>query len=238
MNDKTCTRRHLLQGLGVASLGALASARVALAEDDEDEGVVIANEDLMREHGVIRRALLVYGEAARRAHHQPSSLSLPSLVDTARLFRQFAEDYHERALEEVHIFPIVRKVKGPASALPDVLAAQHQRGRDITDYVLAVATRPKLAASDAEPLARALDAFVHMYEPHAAQEDTVLFPAWKAALGRESYAEMGERFEEIEQRTFGHDGFDEAVERIARIEEEFGLADLAAVTAPPPPPRT
>lgn len=34
---------------------------------------------------------------------------------------------------------------------------------------------------------------------------------------------------------FGKDGFDDAVERIARIEQAFGLADLSKLTAPPPP---
>ena len=33
---------------------------------------------------------------------------------------------------------------------------------------------------------------------------------------------------------FGHDGFQDAVERIGTIEQAFGLADLAALTAPPP----
>jgi hypothetical protein len=74
-----------------------------------------------------------------------------------------------------------------------------------------------------------------MYEPHAAREDTELFPAWKAALGSRAYAEMGERFEDIEHKTFGHDGFDDALAEIRTIEVAFGLADLAAATPPAPP---
>jgi hemerythrin superfamily protein len=73
-----------------------------------------------------------------------------------------------------------------------------------------------------------------MYEPHAAREDTELFPAWKEVLGEQAYAEIGEQFEEIEHRTFGGDGFDDALERIARIEAELGLSDLNIYTAPPP----
>jgi len=33
----------------------------------------------------------------------------------------------------------------------------------------------------------------------------------------------------------GNDGFEDALKQIAAIEQEFGLADLAALTAPPPP---
>jgi hypothetical protein len=34
---------------------------------------------------------------------------------------------------------------------------------------------------------------------------------------------------------FGKDGFDDAVERIAKVEQAFGLADLSKLTAPAPP---
>jgi hypothetical protein len=73
-----------------------------------------------------------------------------------------------------------------------------------------------------------------MYGPHAAREDTVLFPAWKAALGEKGYDEMGDKFEDLEKKMFGHDGFEDALGRIAQIEAAFGLNDLASVTAPPP----
>ena len=74
-----------------------------------------------------------------------------------------------------------------------------------------------------------------MYEHHAAIEDTILFPAWKKALGEHDYDEMGDKFEDIEKQTFGHDGFDDAVKKIARIEQEFDLSDLSRLTPPPPP---
>jgi hemerythrin-like domain-containing protein len=231
-NDRS-ERRQFLASLGGASLGLLTTAPNALAAEEADEEVS-ANEDLMREHGIIRRALLVYAEAARRARQAPKSLPLAQLGETATLFRSFAEDYHERALEEVHIFPVVRKLAAPVANLPDVLLAQHRRGREITDYLQRLTAKTTLGA-DADRLALALEGFVRMYEPHAAREDTELFPAWKAAQGPQDYAEMGEQFEEIEHRTFGDDGFDDALERIARIEAEFGLADLSAMTAALPP---
>jgi hemerythrin-like domain-containing protein len=196
---------------------------------------VTANEDLMREHGIIRRCLLVYRETCRRARRDPSSVPLVPLLRTAHLFREFAEDYHERALEEEHIFPVVRRLHWPVAGWPDILAEQHQRGREITDFALRAAARPSLPPAEAMALANALDALVTMYEPHAAREDTELFPAWKQSLGPKAYEEMGERFEDIEHRTFGGDGFDIALGRLVEIEREFGLTDLEAFTAPRPP---
>jgi hemerythrin-like domain-containing protein len=239
MAELTTSRRRMILAAGSLTAG-LVGAALAGPEKHEQaaEGEVTANEDLMREHGIIRRALFVYSAASIRARHDPLSIPLASLLDTAKLFREFAEDYHERGLEEAHIFPVVRLLKTPVAQLPDVLLAQHQRGREITDYIHRVAAGKALAASEAERFAATLDAFVAMYGPHAAREDTVLFPAWKAALGDKAYAEMGDQFEDLEQRMFGHDGFDDALDRIVKIEAAFGLTDLAAVTAAPPPPAT
>ncbi len=232
MSDFIPSRRRLITGAAVAGLAALPLGGCGKNEAD---GAVTANEDLMREHGIIRRALFVYAETSRRARRDPASIPLPVLLDTARLFRQFAEDYHERSLEEAHIFPLVRRLRSPVAALADVLLLQHQRGREITDYIQKIATASTLAAAEAKRLAGALDGFVAMYGPHAAREDTALFPTWKAALGAKGYAEMGEQFEELEHKMFGHDGFDAALDRIVKIEAAFGLSDLAAATPPSPP---
>ena len=147
----------------------------------------------------------------------------------------FGEDYHERKLEEAHIFPPVRKAGGRAAAYVDVLIAQHNRGREITDYILAVTGKGAIGSGDAEPLARVFETFVLMYQNHAAREDTIVFPAWKEAFSERQLREMGDKFEDIERETFGKNGFEDAVRQIAQIEQALGFADLAQFTAPPPP---
>src|SRR5271157_743897 len=61
------TRRRLVIAAGAGLVLAGASPQIArAAEKHDDEKEVSAVEDLMREHGVIRRALLVYREGASR----------------------------------------------------------------------------------------------------------------------------------------------------------------------------
>jgi hemerythrin-like domain-containing protein len=229
-------RRQWIAGLGTAAfamgVGAVDS-RAAGKEKEERE--VEAAEDLMREHGVLRRALLVYSEAASRIALSRNDVPLPVLGETAALFRSFGEEYHERALEEKHVFPPLIAQGGPIATTAKTLTAQHQRGREITDYISAIARKGRIGAAEAVPFANTLAAFVRMYEHHAAIEDTIIFPAWKAAISEAQYDELSEQFEELEHRMFGKDGFEDALERIARIEQAFGLADLAALTAAPPP---
>jgi hemerythrin-like domain-containing protein len=216
-------RRFLLTAAAGMALAAAETGRARAVEKAEmpkqgGEKEVGAVEDLMREHGVLRRALLVYREFATRLRSNRALVDPRAIVDTARLFRSFGEDYHERKLEEADIFPVVRKAGGAAAGYIDVLIAQHRRGREITDYILAVAGKSTIGSADAEPLARVFDNMDLMYENHTARQ----------------LDEMGELFEDLERAEFGHDGFEDAVTRMGHIEAALGLADISQFTAPPP----
>ena len=181
------SRRDLLVGIGGVSGGMILAGRaLAVVEPEPSEaamgGEVTATEDLMREHGVLRRALFVYSEIAPRLRSNPSDVPPDALQKTANLFRTFGEDYHEKKLEEAFIFPAVKKAGGDAAGLTSILVVQHDRGREITEYILSVTKAAKIEPGDAEPLAKALEQMVRMYRPHAAREDTIIFPAWKQTL--------------------------------------------------------
>jgi len=243
------TRRHFLRSASALGTGLVlngCSGKSAIDRQSQSQALpakaggktgieVTAVEDLMREHGVLRRALFVYTETAARLRGDPSTVALETLQKTARLFRAFGEDYHEKKLEEAHIFPAVRKAGGEAAGFVDVLITQHQRGREITDYILTATQSSEPGAAGARQLAQALDSLVRMYRPHAAREDTVIFPAWKQTLTAAQLDEMGDKFEDIEREQFGEDGFENAVKQIAEIEASLKLADLGQFTAPSPP---
>jgi hemerythrin-like domain-containing protein len=217
---------------GLAAGAALSLPGCAKEAGGED---VSATEDLMREHGVLRRILVVYRGVAPVLRTAPASLDAAALGQAAGLFKTFGEDYHERKLEEQHIFPQVRKAGGEAAGLVATLLAQHDRGREITAYIQSRCASGKVAAGDAEPLARALESFAAMYEAHTAFEDTIVFQAWKKSLSKKELDEAGDQFEDIEKAQFKGDGFDMAVDQVAQIEQRLGLHDLARLTAPPPP---
>jgi hemerythrin-like domain-containing protein len=232
------TQATTRRGMVPLAFGAAATCGLVLPAHAEDGGGgedVSATEDLMREHGVLRRTLIVYTELVPRLRSKPEALDAGALAEAAMLFRTFGEDYHERSLEEQYVFPEVLRSRGDIARLVETLLVQHQRGREITAYIESTARRGRISPSDAEPLARTLETMVRMYQAHAAWEDTVLFPASKKSQPEARLKEMAERFEQLEHQQFGHDGFEDAVARITRIEQAFGLADLAAYTAPGPP---
>jgi hypothetical protein len=74
-----------------------------------------------------------------------------------------------------------------------------------------------------------------MYHAHATWEDTVVFPAWRKMQSKARLDELAKKFEEMEHQQFGKDGFEDGIQRMVRVEELLGLADLNTYTAPLPP---
>jgi hemerythrin-like domain-containing protein len=240
--SRISTRRAMLVAATGATLYTAWSG--AEAQDDsqrnEDRGPgeikgVGSVEDLMREHGVLRRILLIYQQSAIKLRDN-ETVDLATLNRAARLFRTFGEDWHQKTLEEGFIYPSLRKVRGPAAHYPDVLAAQHHRGRQITDYILETTSKKKLGGHRGVVLARTFDGFVLMYQNHSAREDTFVFPAWKQALAESDLDELGDRFEDMGRTQWGKEGFDTTVDEVASIETALGYGDLSQFTAPDPPP--
>ena len=222
-NEIDPRRRFLLAAASAAglTLAACANARRA-GEEEGEEAEVTPGEDLMQEHGVLERILLIYDETARRIEH--GEQADPKLAgDAAGIVKRFVEDYHEK-LEEQFVFPRLQAAHRE-TGLVEVLLHQHQRGREVTDDVI----RRAGAAADPE-LARVLRSFVRMYRPHMAREDTVLFPAFRDVVGRAGYGELGEQFEDKEHELFGEHGFENTVAEVARLEQALGIADLARFT--------
>ena len=195
------------------------------AEPDED---ISAPEDLMREHGVLNRILLIYEEGMRRLRAKDE---VPPEVfhKPAMLVRNFVEEYHEK-LEEKFIFPPFEKKKQMVE-LVATLRKQHEAGRKVTEIVLRNATGDQFRKPAArQEIIRACEAFIRMYRPHEAREDTVLFPALYKLIGVKEVRELGEQFEKEEHRLFGEEGFEKNVEEVGKIETQLGIHDLAKFT--------
>ena len=194
-------------------------------ETKEDVG---PGEDLMREHGVLRRVLLIYGEAARRLE-ATGDLDVSAVQKSAQIIRRFIEDYHEKQEEEM-VFPRFEKAHKLVE-LVSVLRAQHEAGRKVTARIQGLATAAGIKDPERRRQLRGeLFAFMRMYEPHASREDTVLFPALHEIVTASEYDALGEDFERREHKVFGEDGFEHAVAEVAAIEKTLGIEDLAQFT--------
>jgi hemerythrin-like domain-containing protein len=199
--------------------------------DEGEEPVVTPAEDLMQEHGLVERVLLVYEEVARRLETH-AEVEPATLGGATSLVERFIQDYHEKN-EEDFVFPALEAKKRELE-LVRVLRLQHQRGRELTAEI---ARRTKNFKPTPE-LAAMLRDFSRMYRPHAAFEDTRAFPAFRETLDDAAYRELGEKFEDREHERLGAHGFEQAVAEIARLEASVGIGELAKFTPESPKPST
>ena len=217
-------RRHLVQaGSSVLLVGSLAPTIVRAQEAVP----VTPPEDLMREHGVLNRVLLVY-EAALGKFARGEDFDVSVIAGGAGIVQEFIEGYHERN-EEQQVFPRFRRA-GQLVTLVDVLYQQHQAGRRLTDSILALVPSSRAPSDDRTRLVDCLHAFIGMYRPHEAREDTELFPKLRAVVSAHEFDAMAEDFEKDEHRKFGQDGFEAMVAQVAALEKALGINDLVKVT--------
>jgi len=212
--------------LGLATFsGSLMSFENHEIKDEEE---VSPPEDLMREHGVLNRVLLIYENCIEKLK-TGIDFSPEILKDSAAIIREFIEDYHEKQ-EEEYLFPRFEKA-GKLTDLVKTLRQQHQAGRSITDKVkqLAPVTADK-NHPERMTLAQQLQIFIHFYRPHEAREDTVLFPALRSIVSKNEFDSLGEAFEKNEHKRFGEDGFELYVNKVADLEKKLGIYDLSSFT--------
>jgi hemerythrin-like domain-containing protein len=227
------SRRSLLASASAGVAGAVLLVRPALAADD---GEVTPTEDLMREHGLLDRILLAYEEIGRRISAGIAGITGPTaqlLAECASIVSKFVEDYHEK-IEEEEVFPRLEKA-GKLTDLTKTLRAQHLAGRAITARIAAAAKLGELGPKANGPAAEtAINAFIRLYRPHAAREDTILFPAFHGSMKEKEFRELGERFEEREHKLLGQQGFqggfEGVLEHVAQIERALGIYDLDQFT--------
>ena len=201
-------------------------------EKGDQEKQISPIEDLMREHGVLKRILLIYSDIVRRLMGEKPydpSLIYPATLSTTNITRKFIEEYHQ-VLEENYIFPRFLQNR-QYMQLIQTLLKQHNAALCLTDMILQLLS-PQYINSNTQrfQLACLLSLYIRMHNPHSAREDTVLFPAFRKIISEDTFKELGEKFEEIEEQKFGINGFQSIIQQISQIEQVLGIYDLGQFT--------
>jgi hemerythrin-like domain-containing protein len=236
--DESASRREFLKKTGMLlTSGAVIYPAVHAAqaksreEEKEKKGEEVSPpEDLMREHGVLRRILIIYEDIQGRLNN---GIEFPPQVlsEAAEIIQKFIEQYHEK-LEEDYLFPRFEKA-GKLVDLVTILKEQHKAGRRLTEYIKKSAVPATLKeAPKRKELADTLHLFIRMYRPHAAREDTILFPALRTIVSEKEFYSLGEEFEDKEVALFGEGGFEKIVGKVADLEKPLGIYELAQFTPP------
>jgi hemerythrin-like domain-containing protein len=203
-----------------------------LAQNNEKEIEISPTEDLMREHGVLHRILLIYNDALKYLKQQKvnNQINIYCIIyDTASIAYEFIEGYHQK-LEEQYVFP--NFIQNPKyKELINTLLNQHKAAHNLTENILYFSCIKNIYYfKNSLHLIPLLSTYINMYDPHSAREDTVIFPAFHELVSQEKFKELGERFEEIEEQKFGKDGFVHIVNEVVQIEKILGIYNLTQFT--------
>ncbi len=184
-------------------------------------------EDLMREHGILNRVLLIYEELINQIEtNRP--FDNKTAQEALQIIYSFIESYHEK-LEEDYIFPLFEKAKVEVE-LVTTLRAQHTAGRKITQKLQELCSSKKITAQDRTQIKTLMHEFVTMYRPHEAREDTVLFPKVRSLLSQKEFEKLSDYFEESEKKLFGKDGFTSILRQVEMLEKKLGIYKLSQFT--------
>lgn len=189
-------------------------------------------EDLMREHGVLSRILLIYKNIIYRinsnSYYNIAEDIYALAWEATNIVKQFIEEYHQ-VLERDYVFPVLSQYE-QYRELIEILLIQHEAAKCTTDEILVIFESGQRNNDTHKQLSRLLLEFVQMYEPHSAREDTVVFPAFHQLTPTDKFNEMGEKFESIEEQKFGERGFEKIVGQISQIEKALNIYELNQFT--------
>lgn len=228
--DASTDRRSFVKKSLIVTLSGVAGVSLLSGCKDKEDGEdqeVSPPEDLMQEHGLLNRILLIYDTCKT---HLVNKTSFPkeALANAAGIVRTFVEDYHEKQ-EENYLFPRFKKANQLVD-LVNVLLQQHEAGRRLTDQIMQLSKSETATDTENQNLVQLLTSFNTMYRPHEAREDTVLFPAFRKIVSKHEYDSLGEEFEKNEHKLFGEDGFETMVNKVAGIEKSLGIYELSQFT--------
>jgi len=223
-----CSRRNFIEkSLKVTMLSGIAGSAAFAGCSEQEEKKVSPPEDLMQEHGLLNRVLLIYDSCKVKLLNE-ESFDQEILFSAASIIKKFVEDYHEKQ-EENYLFARFEKMN-QQTELVQILREQHIAGRKTTSQILQLTKQKNLNEDENKVLIRQLENFVRMYRPHEAREDTVLFPAFRKMISKNEYDSIGEEFEKNEHRLFGKDGFETIVNEVKELEKKTGIYELNQFT--------
>ena len=182
-----------------------------------------ALEDLMSEHGILNRLLLIYEKAIENLE-KDIYFDIKIVNVAAKLVRRFVEDYHEKT-EERYVFPVLQQLK-IETELVNELILQHKLGRVLTNNIIALTEKQ----FNKNKLIKYMRLFIKMYRFHECKEDTIIFRLFKNAVTDKEYNEYGEKFETEEEAVLGEDGFNKILELVAVLEKKIDIYDLNKIT--------
>ena len=186
-------------------------------------------EDLMKEHGVIERIMLIYQRMIEKAI-TGQEVDVSVIDRASKMVNEYVSKHHERD-EEKYVFPKFREANYIVD-LVDTLEHQHNVSRALNKEVTELSAKgAEITQDEAVRLLDLCGMFVNMYLPHISRENTILFPTFFDIVSPEYVRDIKKKMEDEEEKVLGETGFRGFVGHVAKLEKEAGCHELSQYTA-------
>lgn len=179
-------------------------------------------EDLMREHSLLNRIMLIYENILFKIDSN-INFDLQLVFDSATIVKEFIQEYHE-PLEEKYIFAFLVERNLHVELISELIK-QHRLSGVITEKIfkyVRLAELPKLS--------KYIKLFIYMYRAHESREETIIFNEFRKIAGVKLMKEIGEEFEKSEHELFGADGYEGILNKVIKIEIKLDIYNLNTYT--------
>lgn len=184
-----------------------------------------ANEDLMREHGLLNRILICYDKIANMIENN-FIIDHILICELACIVRIFIEDHHEKN-EERYVFPVLLKNNRYVDLVHELII-QHKVGRTLTSKIIEISYSKRKYKNNLDKLKIYLQLFTEMYRVHESREDTIVFQEFKNLVTSEDYNKIGEIFESTERNRIG--SYEKILGYVENTEKILGIYDISTKT--------
>ena len=206
----TRRREFLVAGAVLGLSGVACGAEKPAAGED-----VSALEDLMREHGVLSRILLIYEEAIRSLRAKPATaIPFRNLQGSGCAGAEVRRRIPREAGRELHL-PGVRETRQTRPVGEGAQGATCRRSRADRHDSQSRAGEGSSPKPKRKPGDRLRGVHPHVSSPQGPRRHRALSRLAKDSVGQAKLDELGDKFEEEENRRFGAEGFEKIVEQVA-----------------------
>lgn len=158
-------------------------------------------DDLMDEHRVIERMLVILIKASNRLE-EGKSVDSAFYVGAVDFLKNFADKCHHSKEEKLLFVKMMeRGVSGEVGPIA-VMMREHQDGRAHVKN-LDKLSKEKMTKSTKDGLIKASRAYADLLSKHIQKEDNILYPMANQILDDADQRELEKGFEEVEEKVMG-----------------------------------
>lgn len=196
----------------------------------EETVLISPTEMLSRDHAIAERLILVFESMiARIADGEKSDLRPINMA--ALMLKEVVAEHHMKD-EERLIFPRI-EASGQYGDLVKTLRLQHDRGRAIIDRIIDMTQKGSIEnLGEMNEMVNLCLSFAIMYRPHAAVEETVIFPALYDFSSNDEILNIEAIMRGEEKGLMKNEQFRRVLDSLAEIEAQAGTADIRRFTPP------